>query len=395
MTRISLDDLGLERVVPVTVVTGFLGSGKTTLLSRLLAHSDIKNTAVIVNELGEVGLDHLLVQSPVDETILLENGCICCTMRGDLSATLQEMVARCVSGELPRLDRVVVETTGSADPVPLLQTLVEDVDVTNFYRFDGLVTVVDAFNGSQQLDVHFQSIKQAALADLVLFSKTDLVDGQVLDNLGSRIQRLNPGVKTGRVLNGEIDPQVILGIASPGRDSLNDGVDAWLSEAAHEAVTRVNLVAHQCDVESENDDHRHHNHNHNHDDAVNTFSVTRAGEIHPAALNLWLDLISVFQGPALLRAKGILNINGYPVLINVVQHVCHPPRELEVWPDDDRSTRIVFITHNLDQQSLKSTLSALDYMPSDSAPQELFTQDDYRQFTNILENIKGVSTLEA
>ena len=391
MTRISLDDLGLERVVPVTVVTGFLGSGKTTLLSRLLAHSDIKNTAVIVNELGEVGLDHLLVQSPVDETILLENGCICCTMRGDLSATLQEMVARCVSGELPRLDRVVVETTGSADPVPLLQTLVEDVDVTDFYRFDGLVTVVDAFNGSQQLDVHFQSIKQAALADLVLFSKTDLVDRQALDNLGSRIQRLNPGVKTGHVLNGEIDPEVILGIASLGRDSLNDGVEAWLSEAAHEAVTRVNHAAHQCDVESENDDH----HNHSHDDGVKTFSIRRTGEIHPAALKLWLDLISVFQGPGLLRTKGILNVNGHPVLINVVQHVCHPPRELEVWPDDDRSTRIVFITYDLDQQSLESTLPALDYMPSDSAPQELFTQNDYRQFTNILEQIKGASTVEA
>ncbi|MEE2804820.1 MAG: GTP-binding protein, partial [Pseudomonadota bacterium] len=186
-------------------------------------------------------------------------------------------------------------------------------------------------------------------------------------------------------------------IASPSRDRRNDGVEAWLSEAAHEAVTQANHVAHQCDVESENDDHRHHNHNHNHnhDDAVNTFSVTRTGEIHPAALKLWLDLMSVFQGPALLRAKGILNINGYPVLINVVQHVCHPPQELEVWPDDDRSTRIVFITHNLDQRSLESTLSALDYMPSDSAPQELFTRDDYRQFTNILEQIKGASTVGA
>ena len=397
---ISPQALGIDRQFSVVVLTGFLGSGKTTLLNRLLHHPSTSNTAVIVNELGEVGLDHLLVHSPVDETVLLDNGCLCCTLRGDLSATLQELVARRVTGEIPPFERVVIETTGIADPVPMVQTLVEDEDVKPFFRLDGIVSVVDALNAEQQLEHHFQSVKQVAVADRVLLTKPDLVNDATLERLTGRVNALNPGVAVDVVMHGEIDPAQILGNESGLRAGRGADVETWLGESACEAIARARAASNVCDHSSDHGDHREHGEHgdrgghgdhphHHHGDSILTFSIRRAIRVHPAGLKLWLDLLSVYQGPSLLRVKGILNVEGRPVLINVVQHACHPPRTLDEWPDDDRSSRIVFITHGLERGTLEATLEALTFVPADRSGERLIDRGDYRRFTGIVERFRG------
>ena len=382
---ISPEALGIDRQFPVVVLTGFLGSGKTTLLARFLQHPSTSNTAVIVNELGEVGLDHLLVHSPVDETVLLDNGCLCCTLRGDLSATLQELVARRVTGEIPPFERVVIETTGTADPVPVVQTLVEDEDVVPFFRLDGVVGVLDALNGEQQLDRHFQSVKQIALADRVLLTKPDLVNETTLERLTGRVGALNPGVAVDVVRHGEIDPSRVLGNSPGPRADRGTEVESWLGASACEAIARARTAGGVCGHATDDGIHAHHHHG----DAIRTFSIRRAIRVHPAGLKLWLDLLSVYQGPGLLRVKGILNVDDCPVLINVVQHACHPPRTLDQWPDEDRGSRLVFITHGLERERLESTLEALAFVPAARSGTRLIDRGDYRRFTGIIERFRG------
>ena len=385
---ISPEALGIDRQLPVVVLTGFLGSGKTTLLNRFLRHPSTSNTAVIVNELGEVGLDHLLVHSPVDETVLLDNGCLCCTLRGDLSATLQELVARRVTGEVPPFERVVIETTGTADPVPMVQTLVEDGDVHPFFRLDAIVGVVDALNAEQQLEHHFQSVKQVAVADRVLLTKPDLVNATTLERLAERVDALNPGVAVDVVMNGAIDPACIIDTGRGLREGRSADVESWLGATACEAVARARAASGACGHDSEDGDHAHHHHG----DAIRTFSIRRAIRVHPAGLKLWLDLLSVYQGPSLLRVKGILNVEDRPVLVNVVQHACHPTRTLDEWPDDDRSSRIVFITHGLERERLETTLEALAFKPKPRSGTRLVDRGDYRRFTGILEQFRGADS---
>ena len=378
----------MEGNFPVVVLTGFLGSGKTTLLGRFLQHPSTSNTAVIVNELGEVGLDHLLVHSPVDETVLLDNGCLCCTLRGDLSATLQELVARRVTGEIPPFERVVIETTGTADPVPMVQTLVEDEDVRPFFRLDGVVGVLDALNGEQQLGHHFQSVKQIAVADRVLLTKPDLVNETTLNRLVDQVGRLNPGVAVDVVMHGEIDPTRILDNGLGTQAGRGTDVESWLGEPACEAVARARAAGGACDDATAGGDHVQHHHR----DAIRTFSIRRAIRVHPAGLKLWLDLLSVYQGPSLLRVKGILNVEERPVLINVVQHACHPPRILDEWPDEDRDSRIVFITHGLDRVRLETTLEALTFAPATRPGQRLIDRAGYRRFTGGIDRFRGAGS---
>ena len=386
--RISPEALGMEGNFPVVVLTGFLGSGKTTLLSRFLRHPSTSNTAVIVNELGEVGLDHLLVHSPVDETVLLDNGCLCCTLRGDLSATLQALVARRATGEIPPFERVVIETTGTADPVPMVQTLVEDEDVRPFFRLDGVVGVLDALNGEQQLDHHFQSVKQIAVADRVLLTKPDLVNETALKRLAERVDRLNPGVAVDVVMHGELDPARILGNGPGAQAGRGADVESWIGEPACEAIARARAAGGACGHTAAEGDHAQHHHG----DAIRTFSIRRAIRVHPAALKLWLDLLSIYQGPSLLRVKGIINVEQRPVLINVVQRACHPPRTLDKWPDEDRDSRIVFITHGLEKARLETTLEALTFVPAPRSGQRFIDRADYRRFTGILERFRGAGS---
>lgn len=381
---ISRGDLGLEKSIPVTILTGFLGSGKTTLLTQLLKHEKFTNTAVIINELGDIGLDNLLVQTPVDETVLLESGCLCCTLRGDLSATLVQLLARRVTGDIPAFERVVIETTGTADPVPLLQTLIEDGDIRPFFHPAGLVTMLDARNGSQQLDAHFQSVKQVAVADRVLITKSDLVSRKAVQHLKNRVGWLNPGVPVDIVLHGVADPAQIFSLDSGSRPYAGSDVDTWISDAAREAVSVARSMTSTC-VEHPGQDDRPHHH---HDDAIQTFVFRNDQVVHPAGLKLWLDLLSVFQGPQLLRVKGLVNVENRPVVVNAVQHVCHPPEALDEWPGPDRDSRIVFITVGLERQALESTLTAMHFRPTEKPDAAGIDTAGYRRFTAILEGIR-------
>ena len=370
--------------LPVTILTGFLGSGKTTLLSRLLKTAALTNTAVIVNELGDVGLDHILVQAPADEMVLLNDGCVCCSIRGDLVITLQELLAKRITGELPPFERVVVETTGLADPAPLLQTIITDDDIKDHLKLDGVVTVVDAVNGFGQLDRHFESVKQAAVADRIVISKVDLVDTATLNDLEARLQRLNPSAHIFAAVHGELPPERLfgLGLERVGKESTD--VESWLSEAAHDQAARAGQPHATAHHHAPSGVHRH-------DDGVCAFSIRYDGTIHPAGVKLWLDLLSAFQGPRLLRVKGLLNVMGEPLVVHVVQHLSHPPVMLDGWPDDERHSRIVFITHDLDRATIEQTLEALSFSPGRASHQRLIDPGDYAQFTRILERVQPTS----
>jgi G3E family GTPase len=200
--------------LPVVLITGFLGSGKTTLLSRILQHPDMGNTAVIVNEFGEIGLDHMLLETPTDEDemVLLNSGCLCCTIRGDLVNTLQDLLLKRQKGEIPAFERVVVETTGLADPAPILLTILSDELISQWFILDSVVTVVDAFNGSGQLDTHFESVKQAVVADRIVLSKVDITDAATIKNIRARLLTLNPGADIREVSHGDVDPYTLLNI---------------------------------------------------------------------------------------------------------------------------------------------------------------------------------------
>lgn len=374
MSRAPVD---ASPAIPVTIVTGFLGSGKTTMLAHLLRQPELSDAAVIVNELGEVGLDHLLVQGPGDETVLLDSGCICCTMRGDLVVTLQELMARRMTGEVPPFGHVLVETTGMADPVPLVQTLVEDADVIRWFALGGVVTMVDARNGESQLDRHFQSVKQAALADRLLISKTDLVEPGTLRRLEARLRELNPGALIFAVRDGKVAPQDII---DAGRQNTGRPMGDWLGAAARD-------IASNCSDGHGGEPHAHHHH----DDGVLTFSVRHEAPVHPAGLKLWLDLVSVFQGPNLLRVKGLVNVAGRPVFINLVQHVSHPPVELDGWPDDDRASRLVFITRDIDRAAIETTFAAFDFEPAPAPAAHQINPDNYARFRHVLDRFHGAS----
>ena len=269
----------------------------------------------------------------------------------------------------------------------MVQTLVGDEHVRPFFRLDGVVTVVDALNGEQQLDRHFQSVKQVALADRVLLTKPDLVNETTLERLTERVGALNPGVAVDVVMHGELDPARVLGNDPGARAGRGTDVDSWLGASACEAIDRARAAGGVCDHGTDDGGHAHHHHG----DAIRTFSIRRAIRVHPAGLKLWLDLLSVYQGPSLLRVKGILNVEDRPVLVNVVQHACHPPRTLDEWPDDDRSSRLVFITLGLEQARLETTLDALTFVPAARSGARLVDREDYRRFTGILERFRGAA----
>ena len=217
----EINEIGPDgRRLPVVLITGFLGSGKTTLLSRILQHKDMANTAVIVNEFGEIGLDHMLVETPTDddEMVLLNSGCLCCTIRGDLVDTLKNLLIKRQKGEIPAFERVVVETTGLADPAPILLTILSDELIPLWFVLDSVVTVVDAFNGRGQLDTHFESVKQAAVADRIVLSKTDIADKPKIEGIRKRLEKLNPGAKIQEVSHGDVDPYLsLIHISEPTR----------------------------------------------------------------------------------------------------------------------------------------------------------------------------------
>lgn len=324
--------------LPVSVITGFLGSGKTTLLNKLLRHPGMGDSAVIINEFGEVPLDHLLVEAIEGEVAVLSSGCVCCTLRSDLEQTLRDLLARRDRAQVPAFSRILVETTGLADPAPIVQLLLNNPLVSHFVRLDTVVTTVDAVNGLRQIDEHTEAVKQVALADRLLLTKTDLARPETIAELEQRLVSLNPAATRHAVTNGEIVPDVLFGAALFDPQNKSVDVRRWINEEAYARHSN---------------DHGHHDHGHD----VNAFCLASEEPLSWQALSEWLGRLRQGAGNDLLRVKGIVNLAGEsaPVAIHGVHHIFHPPVLLETWPDSDRRSRIVFIVRGIARAELEAS----------------------------------------
>ena len=346
--------------IPVSVITGFLGSGKTTLLNRLLGHAEMRNTAVLINEFGEIGIDHMLVRKLDENVVLLESGCLCCTVREDLVDSLRDLLRKRAKGEVPAFDRVVIETTGLADPAPILHTLMTDLVLGSRYRVDGIVTTVDAVNGMGQLDAQYESVKQAAVADRIVLTKSDIAEPAAVAALTARLAAINPAAPVMPALLGDIAPDRLFdaGLFDPKKKSPD--VARWLREEAYA---------------DEGHGHHHHDHAHGHghdhkhapldvnrhDDRIRAFCLSIGAPVPWDPFVEWMDFLVTTQGENLLRMKGLLNVAGEerPLAVHGVQHIFHPPTLLPAWPDADRRSRLVFITRDISRQAIADTYEAM------------------------------------
>ena len=364
-----------EERIPVTVLTGFLGSGKTTLLNKLLRRPELADTAVIINEFGEIGLDHLLVEKSDDEgMVTLNSGCLCCTVRGDLVRTMSELFLKRSRGEVSSFRRMVVETTGLADPAPILHTLMTDPLLASRYRLDGVVTTIDGVNGSNTLDNHEEAIKQAAVADRLLLTKGDIADTSKLAELKHRLHHLNPGATAISITSGEIDPNKILNAGLYNPESKTADVKKWLQAEAYEGShDHGHHHGHKHGHDDHGSDHGH-DHGHDdkhgeqdphdvnrHDDRIRSFCMTFDEPMSWSTVAAAFDALVTYRGPDLLRMKGILNVKDTdkPVVVHGVQHVFHPPATLEAWPEgDDRKSRVVFITRDIGESTIRKVFAS-------------------------------------
>ena len=349
-----------EDLIPVTVLTGFLGSGKTTVLSHLLGQPAFANTAVVINEFGEISLDHALVRKTSEDIVELQGGCLCCTARGDLLGALQDLFRRRKHGMVPPFERVVVETTGLADPAPILHTLMRDRLIVAVYRLDGIVTTVDCVNGAETLDTHGESVKQAAVADRLLLTKTDLAAAASIDALRARLHALNPSAPMHAIENGRADPAMLFDIGLYEVESKSPDVGRWLRDENFAADGGAS-------------DHENHRHDVNrHDDSIRAYCVVRETPVSGAAFGYFLESLIAGKGADLLRVKGIVNVAerpGTPAVIHGVQHLFHPVQWLKSWPDEDRRTRIVFITRDIPKATVEAFLDALEEADSPAPTQ--------------------------
>jgi G3E family GTPase len=349
---------------PVTILTGFLGSGKTTLLNRALRDPAMANTAVVINEFGEVGLDHMLAAQSDDTIMVLENGCLCCTVFGDLVTTLNNLFHAREDGAIPRFDHVVIETSGLADPSPLIQAFLSDPILAGLYRIGSVVATVDAVNGQGTLDQHAESVRQVALADCILLTKLDLVEPakekETEAAMRARLRRLNPAAKILRIDDPDLNVGAMLRGAGLDPNDAAAGARAWLNAAAYE----------QHDVH----DHHHHSDDHDHhglhDRDIASFCFIRDDPIPREALRLLLDALQQNLGPNLLRVKGIIHVAEEPerpAIIQGAQHLLHNLSWLDRWPDDDRRSKIVFITQNFDRAEVEDIIAVLDRVATRTA----------------------------
>lgn len=329
-------DRSAERT-PVGVITGFLGSGKTTLLNRLLADPRMANSLVLVNEFGEIGLDHLFVEARDGDLVLMKSGCVCCTVRGDLEVALRDIAARRQREAIPPFDRVLIETTGLADPAPIAALFLNHPLVAHDYRLDAIVATVDAVHGERQLAEHAESVKQAAIADRLLLTKRDLAaDGAPA--LRARLAALNPGAALHEAVKGAVDPALLFGAGPFDPAGRSEKARAWL------AAERYGEGA-----------HGHGHSHHDHDSEIRSFSLVHDAPLDWDRFQRWLGALRMAHADRLLRVKGILNVDGEagPLVIHGVHDTFHPPVVLARWPDGDRRSRLVLIARGLGRDAVE------------------------------------------
>lgn len=354
---------------PLTVLTGFLGAGKTTLLSQLVRRPELARTAVVVNEFGAVGLDHALIAGSSENIVLLDNGCLCCSVRGDLVQTLHDLLRDRAQGECLDFDRIVIETTGLADPTPILHTLMTEPLLSAFLRLDGIVTVIDSVHGMGQLSRHGESVKQAAVADRLVLSKTDLADPAELRALQLRLRQIAPGAVQIAVSHGDVDPAQLLGCGLFDPDKKHPDVAGWLQAEAHAEAGH----GHGHDHEHGPDCGCGHAHapQGRHDDGVRSFCLAFDRPLPWEGVAPWLQRLVAEQGDRLLRIKGVLEVDGLdrPLAIHAIQHLFHPPAELPGWEGLERGSRIVFVAKDLAPEAVLGAQRAA--MPQGPAAQLL------------------------
>ena len=334
--------------VPIIIVTGFLGSGKTTLLNHLLREPALCDAAVLVNEFGEIGLDHQWIEAIAQNTVLLASGCVCCTIRDDLRSAVLELQARRACGAIPPYRRLVIETTGLADPAPIIATFMSDPELRYHYRVALVIATVDAVNGLAQLSTHDESLKQVAVADRIVITKSDLVEPLSTAKLRQRLTAINPvaemviaiggAVKAEQLLSGDVDIQ-----------AHRDGeVARWQAAAIGPALPTYSR----------------------HADDISAFAVVVTEPLDWIAFGIWLTMLLHCHGRKVLRVKGMLQVRGVdvPVVINGVQHLVHPPLHLARWPDHDRRSRIVFIVQGLARATIEHSLATFNRCSALIAP---------------------------
>lgn len=353
-----------ETRLPVTLLTGFLGSGKSTLLNKILSHDSTDRIAVIVNEFGAVGLDHDLIEATDEEVVLMASGCLCCSIRGDLSQTLTNLLDRREQGELA-FDRVVIETTGLADPAPIRQTLLVDYALVTTTVLDGVVTLVDAANGQNTLDTQFEAVSQTATADLLVLSKTDLVSDAEIETLATRLKDINPTAQIINVTEVATDPQMIFGLSGIRRGATGPQALAWMTRQDLRPVTTdpfANISGFSKTpprpVFSP------------HDARIQSGSITLDTPVDDEVFDHWLDTLVALKGPNLLRVKGIVFLKGIepPFVFHGVQHIFDRPEPLANWYPGNTTTRVVVIARDMTKAEIERSLDMLRATKS-SVPQ--------------------------
>jgi G3E family GTPase len=334
-------------MVPVYILTGFLGSGKTTVLNHLLKSPQLNKSIVIINEFGEVGLDHLFITATRETVVEMSSGCICCSIRSDLQKTLKGLKSRFHRAGKQQFDRVIIETTGLADPAPIIHTLMTDPGLANDYELRSVIATIDATCFDRACENQYEAHKQAAVADCLLLTKTDLVQNDQVQKLVPMLRLINPTAPMLITNNGSVDIDTLFSTPPFSSLSKDANVRQWLKDEAYSE--------HQAS-------HHDHIHDVNRHGDINAFCITRETPIPEKAFMTWIEIVVKLMGSQMLRIKGIVSIKDLPgpVVIHGVQHIFYPLYQMEQWPDQDRRTRIIFITKGLKKESLETSLRSLD-----------------------------------